>query len=132
MVKTRENIHSPCVRADGVRKFNELMIKRHTHSIDTYWCKENFENLIGLDDGEAITWFYYSNWKWKQNLFPGFQKNFRTTQTLPIIAPLLLVKMTGQEFFSFLWISGRVNSAFPLSLSGTHTNTRPSVCHSLL
>lgn len=61
MVKTRENIHSPCVRADGIGKLNELMIKIHTHSIDTYWCKENFENLIGLDDGEAFTWLYYSN-----------------------------------------------------------------------
>lgn len=30
MVKTRENIHSPCVRADGVWKLNELIIKIHT------------------------------------------------------------------------------------------------------
>ena len=30
------------------------MIKIHTHSIDIYWCKENFENLIGFDDGETM------------------------------------------------------------------------------
>ena len=60
MVKTRENIYSPCVGVDGIRKLNELMIKIHTHGIDTYWCKENFENLIGLDDGQTIIWLYYS------------------------------------------------------------------------
>lgn len=61
MVKTRENIQFPCVRTDGIWKLNELMIKICTHSTVTYWCKENFENLIGLDDGETIIWFYYSN-----------------------------------------------------------------------
>lgn len=61
MVKIRENIQFLCVRIDGIWKFNELMIKICIYSIVIYWCKENFENLIGFDDGEIFIWFYYFN-----------------------------------------------------------------------